>query len=229
VQIVRDALEKDPSILREAIVALQADNARITAEATRTAIASRHDAIFAPSDPRVGNTQARIAIAEFFDPSCPYCRQLAPQMIRFLAKQRDVELVYKDMPILGPASNLGSRALLAAQRQGAYESLRDSIMRDPRDITLATIQQSAQRLGLNWPRLRHDMDDESVTRQLAANKRLAQTLGIDGTPTFVIGGQIVQGADMAQIADAISTALRGGSPIESQNGAPTKFSTSPIR
>jgi protein-disulfide isomerase len=234
VQVVRDALEKDPSILRDAIVVLQADNARITAEATRKAIASRHDALFDSSDPSVGNTRGRIAIAEFFDPSCPYCRQLAPAMIRFLAKEHDVRLVYKDLPILGPASDLGSRALLAAQRQGAYEALRDSVMRDPRDITLASIQESAQRLGLNWQRLRHDMDDEGIARRLAANKRLAQTLGIDGTPTFVIGGKIVAGPDIGQIASAVSTARRGGSPEESLpkeslEGAPSRFSTAPIR
>jgi protein-disulfide isomerase len=147
-------------------------------------------------------------------------------MTRFLAKERDVRLFYKDLPILGPASDLGSRALLAAQRQGAYEALRDSLMRDPRDITLASIQQSAQRLGLNWSELRHDMDDESIARKLAENKRLAQTLGIDGTPTFVIGGKLVAGADIAEIADAVSTARRGGSPKESRSGALSRLSTS---
>ncbi len=208
VQIVRDALRKDPTILREAILVLQADNARVEAGAIRATIATRHDALFDPRSASVGNPQGAVAIAEFFDPQCPYCRRLAPQMTQFLMKDRDVRLVYKDLPILGPASELGSRALLAARRQGAYEPLRDAVMRDPQEITLGLIRQKAQHLRLNWPRLRRDMDDPAVAQELTANKRLAQMLGIDGTPAFVIGGKIVSGADISQIANAVAVARR---------------------
>ncbi len=216
VQIVRDAMKNDPSILREAILALQADNARVEAEADSAAIARRREALFDPRDPSTGNARGSVVIAEFFDPACPYCRELAPQMTRFLAKYGDVRLDYKDLPILGPGSELGSRALLAAQRQGTYEPLRDAIMRDPRDITIETIREHAQKLGLNWALLRHDMDDPAIGRKLAANKGLADALGVDGTPSFVIGGRIVAEADMAQIADAVSAARRGEAPRESR-------------
>jgi protein-disulfide isomerase len=209
VQIVRDALKKDPSILRAAILALQTDDTRIEAAATRATIAKRHDVLFDPRDASVGNPRGAVAIAEFFDPQCPYCRRLAPQMTQFLTKDRDVRLIYKDLPILGPASEMGSRALLAARRQGAYEPLRDAVIRDPQEITIGLIRQKAQSLGLNWTRLRRDMDDPAVAQELTANKRLAQTLGIDGTPAFVIGGKVVSGADIAQIADAVSEARHG--------------------
>ena len=70
-----------------------------------------------------------------------------------------MRLVYKDLPILGPASVLGSKALLAAQRQGGYEKLRDAIMAAPPQTTKAMIKEAAQRLGLDWTRLERDMDD----------------------------------------------------------------------
>lgn len=216
VQTMRDAMKNDPSILREAILALQSDNERIEAEANSAAIARRRAALFDPGDPSIGNARGRVVIAEFFDPACPYCRELAPQMARFLAKYGDVRLDYKDLPILGPGSDLGSHALLAAQRQGAYEPLRDAIMRDPRDITIETIREHAQKLGLNWARLRRDMDDAAIARKLAANKGLADALGVDGTPSFVIGGRIVAEADMTQIADAVSAVRRGDAPRESR-------------
>lgn len=216
VQTVRDAMKNDPSILREAILALQADNARVEAAANSVEIARRRATLFDPRDPSTGNARGGVVIAEFFDPACPYCRELAPQMAHFLAKYRDVRLDYKDLPILGPGSELGSRALLAAQRQGAYEALRDAIMRDPRDITIDTIREHAQKLGLNWALLRHDMDDAEIARKLEANKSLADALGVDGTPSFVIGGRIVAEADMAQIADAVSAARRGDAPRESR-------------
>lgn len=216
VHIVRDAMKNDPSILREAILALQADNARVEAEADSATIARRHDAVFDPNDPSAGSARGGVVIVEFFDPACPYCRELAPQMTHFLSKYRDVRLDYKDLPILGPGSDLGSRALLAAQRQGAYEPLRDAIMRDPRDITIETIREHAQKLGLNWAQLRHDMSDATIARKLEANKSLADALGVDGTPSFVIGGRIVAEADMTQIADAVAAARHGGAPRESR-------------
>ena len=69
-----------------------------------------------------------MTIVEFFDTRCPYCRKLEPTMADLLARDHGVRLVYKDLPILGPASVLGSKALLAAQKQGGYEKLRDAIM-----------------------------------------------------------------------------------------------------
>lgn len=215
VQIVRDALKKDPAILREAILALQADNARVEAAAARTSIARWHNSVFDPHHPSAGNPRGDVIIAEFFDPQCPYCRQLAPKMIHLLTQDGNVRLDYVDLPILGPASELGSRALLAAQRQGGYEPMRDAIMRDSREITLDTLRQTCEKLGLNWLRLRHDMDDREITRELAANKHLAKMLGVDGTPTFVIGGNLVAGADMPQIVDAVTAARRGGLPKQS--------------
>jgi protein-disulfide isomerase len=208
VQIVRDALEKDPSILREAILALQADNARIEADATRAALVREHNAIFDSHDATTGNPDGTVTIAEFFDPSCPYCRKLAPQMTEFLAQNHDVRLIYKDMPILGPASELGSRALLAAQRQGAYERLRDALMRGSDDITTESIHQAVDKLGLNWPRLQHDMADRSIAQQLATNEQIAKTLSVESTPTLVIGSRIIAGPDMSQIADAVAAARR---------------------
>ncbi len=212
VQIVRDALKQDPSILREAILALQNDNARIEAAATRATIARVHNAVFDPRDATVGSPHGRVVIAEFFDPRCEYCRHLAPQMSRFLDQNRDVQLIYKDFPILGPPSELGSRALLAARRQHAYERLRDAIMRGPEDITSESLRQTAERLGLNWSQLQGDMNDPSISRKLAANQKLAKTLGVESTPTLVIGSSVIAGADMSQIADAVTAVRHGRSP-----------------
>ncbi len=196
VRIVRDAMKKDPSILRDAIVAVQADNDRIEAQA-----------LYDARDPWAGNRHGATTIVEFYDPRCPYCRQLAPQLAAFVAKDGNVRLVYKDLPILGPASELGSRALLAAARQGRYEALPAELMRgSPDDLTAAAIRDDAETLGLDWQRLRHDMDSPAVTRQLAANKQLAADLGVGGTPTLVIGQKIVEGADLPTIEAAVANA-----------------------
>ena len=89
-----------------------------------------------------GDPRGDVTIVEFFDTRCPYCRRLEPVMDSFLAKDRKVRPVYKDLPILGPASVLGSKALLAAQKQDAYGKMREAVMKLPPDTTLPQIESS---------------------------------------------------------------------------------------
>jgi len=206
VQIVRDALKRDPSILRDAVAALQADEAN----QQRAQIAALGDKLISPADPVAGNPQGDVTIVEFFDTRCPYCRKLEPAMIDLLARDHGVRLVYKDLPILGPASVLGSKALLAAQRQGGYEKLRSAIMAAPPQTTKGMIKDAAVKLGLDWPRLEHDMDDPAIAAQLDGNVKLARSIGVDGTPALIIGGDLLPGAmDLDELQDAVVGARKG--------------------
>lgn len=207
VNIIRDALKRDSSILRDAVIALQADDGEREKSATRAAVSAARDALVDPDDPIAGNPHGDVTIVEFFDVRCPYCRKLEPEMSAFLAADPDVRLVYKDLPILGAPSVLGTKALLAAQKQGAYEKLRDALMRMPPDLTRAAIEAQAKQLGLDTDRLLRDMDDPSVQRRIDANLHLAQRLNIQGTPAMVIGNDRLDGAvDSAELKRAVAEA-----------------------
>jgi protein-disulfide isomerase len=210
VQILRDALKQDPSILRNAIEGLQNDDAARAEQASRNAIAASRDLLVTSADPVAGNPQGDVTIVEFFDTRCPYCRKLEPAMDRLLAQDRKVRLVYKDLPILGSASVLGTKALLAAQKQGAYDRMRDAVMKLPPDTTLEQLQATAKGLGLDWPRLARDMDDPAVQARIDANLKLAHALGLQGTPALVIGNDVVPGAlDLPELQSAVAAARRG--------------------
>jgi protein-disulfide isomerase len=210
VAIVRDALKQDPSILRDAVVALQADEGERTQAAARTAIAHHQTQLITPADPVAGDPHGDVTIVEFFDTRCPYCRKLEPVMDGFLAKDRKVRLVYKDLPILGPASVLGTKALLAAQKQDAYGKMREAVMKLPPDTTLPQIESAARALGLDWPRLSQDMQDPAVQARIDANVKLAHDLGIQGTPALIIGNVLVPGAvDLPDLQKAVADARRG--------------------
>jgi protein-disulfide isomerase len=207
VQILRDALKQDPSILRDAVAALQADEGDRQHASSRAAIASAGSTLVDPADPVGGNPKGDVTIVEFFDTRCPYCRKLEPAMAELLARDRNVRLVYKDLPILGPASVLGSKALLAAHRQGGYERLRRAIMDAPPQTTMAIIQEAALRLGLDWQRLQRDMDDAAIQSRIDANLKLAHAVGIDGTPALVIGGDLIPGAvEFPELQKAVAVA-----------------------
>ena len=110
-----------------------------------------------------------------------------------------VRLVYKELPILGPPSVLAARALLAAQKQGGYARLQQSLMTGPPQITTDLVRTDAVADGLDWPRLQHDMADPAVQATIEANLHMARQLGIDGTPAFVIGDRLLPGA--VELAD----------------------------
>ena len=199
VQIMRQALQQDPSILRDAIGALQADEAKRQAAAVQ------------PGDPMAGNPKGNVTIVEFFDVRCPYCRQMNPVLAALLRHDHEVRVIYKDLAILGPASVLASRALLAAQPQDGYLKLRAALMAGPPDITDATIQAAATKLGLDWPRLRRDMAAPTIMQRLRANVAQAQALGIDGTPAFLVGHTLIPGAvDLADLEKAVAAARSQG-------------------
>jgi protein-disulfide isomerase len=97
VEIVREALKSDPSILREAVDALDANETDRQADAGRAAIAANHDALYGQSDPTGGTAQADVTIVEFLDPRCPYCRQIAPAMAMLQSNDAGIRVIYKDM------------------------------------------------------------------------------------------------------------------------------------
>jgi protein-disulfide isomerase len=193
--ILREALRRDPSILRDAFAAIQAAEERDRNEAQRAGIAAQRAALFDNAeDPIRGNPRGDVSIVEFFDVRCPYCKRLHEDLAELLNRDRNVRVVMKDIPILGPASVLASRALLAAQRQGKYVQLHDALMRSRGEPTEAMIRAEAQRAGLDVPRLLREMNDPAIQRQLDTNLALARTLQIEGTPALVIGDTLIPGA-----------------------------------
>jgi len=210
VSILRDALKQDPSILRDAVIALQADDNEKGNDAAKAAIADSRDQLVSPADPVAGNPNGDVTIVEFFDTRCPYCRRMEPVMDSFLADVKKVRIVFKELPILGPESLLGTKALLAAQNQGAYVKMREAVMKLPRDTTMGQLEETARGLGLDWPRMARDMQDPTVQARIDANLKLARRIGIQGTPALVIGSDLIPGAvDLSDLQKAVAQARRG--------------------
>ena len=210
VAIVRQALHDDPSILRDAIDALQQDEGNRQRSAVRAAVAARSQELrHNPADPVAGNPNGDVTVVEFYDPRCPYCRAMRPVVERLLAADPGVRLVYKDIPVLGADSKLEARALLAAQRQGGYLPMQAAEMTASGQPTAEWLRRQATRLGLNGARLVRDMADPAIKERLGANVALAQALGIEGTPSFVIGEQIIPGAvPLSELRGAVAAARR---------------------
>jgi protein-disulfide isomerase len=158
-------------------------------------VAQRRGDIFDdPATPLGGNPQGDVSIVEFFDYRCPYCKQVQPSLESLAKQDPKLRLVYKEFPILGPASITAARAALAAQRQGKYDAFHAAMMAERGQITDDTVYQVAASVGLDIGRLKRDMAAPEITQQLQANLALADALNIHGTPAFIVGDQVVPGA-----------------------------------
>ena len=212
IQIVRDALKTDPSILREAVVALRADTEAHEEADTKARISSSETALTAdPGDPVAGNPKGDVTLVEFYDPRCPYCRRMLPAIQALIQHDPQLRVVYKDIPVLGPASVMETRAILAAQRQGGYEKMQVALMSNPAQPTDALIKATAKSLGLDTAKLAADMNGPAVTHQIDSNLALAHSLKVEGTPVWIVGDSFIPGAvDQGALESAISAARQKG-------------------
>jgi protein-disulfide isomerase len=159
-----------------------------------------HDA----SSPVGGNPAGDVTIVEFFDYNCSYCKRVAPTVKALIKSDPNIRVVYKEFAILGPPSVLAAKAALAAQRQGKYVPFHGALMSSGR-ATDSTIAALAKNLGMDYGKLLKDMKDPAISKTLQRTYRLAGLLGINGTPAFIIGNQLVPGAISA---DALARMVR---------------------
>jgi protein-disulfide isomerase len=184
VRIIREAMEKDPSILRDAMAAMQADNdAKYRAEL-----------LASPAGMVAGNPKGTVTVVEFYDTRCPYCRKMVPDIASLLRSDPKVRWIYKDFPILGANSVIEAKALVAADRQGGYAKLQALFMKQGGTETTDNIAMLAGSVGLDGKKLLVDMNDPAVAAAINTNLTLGNNLNITGTPAFVIGDKLVPGA-----------------------------------
>lgn len=154
-----------------------------------------------------GNPDGDIAVAEFFDYRCSYCKRVHGTVQALLKKDRNLRFVYKEFPILGPDSVVAARAALAARRQGKYLPYHNALMTARGSLDRGRILEIAADVGLDVARLERDMTDPEIEKTIGRNHALAQRLNIGGTPAFVIGDEIIAGAaDLNRFTDLIDLA-----------------------
>jgi len=162
-----------------------------------------------PETPAVGPSGAPVTVVVFTDVQCPICRASEPALQRLIRSNPRVRVLFKDWPVLGPASRLAARYALAAQRQGRYHELHRALMQSPPPETPDAVEQIARRAGVDWPRLVADLerDGARIDAQLDRQGFQAWTLGLVGTPDYLVGTDLYQGGlDDRALARAVKRA-----------------------
>ena len=209
-KIVREYLLREPEIIYQALEELQRRQAEAEAARQQAAIAeNRGDLLNDPASPVGGNPDGDVTLVEFFDYRCAYCRRVVSSMRALLDEDRDLRVVFKELPVLGPDSERAARAALASRRQGGYVPFHFALMA-AEDLSLQGIRAAAEAVGLDPDPLEADKSAPEVKAAIQANNALANELGIEGTPAFVIGTQLIPGAvDKARLEQLIREARSG--------------------
>ncbi len=193
-KVIQEYLAKNPEVVLQAIRELQ--RRQQTAEKGRflkLLAAHRGKLSQDPNSEIVGNAQGDVTVVEFFDYNCPYCKRVYPELTALIEKDSGVRLVLKEFPILGPGSELASRAAIASRKQGKYVEFHEALMETRGQLNGPRALQIAEDIGLDVAKLKKDMAAPEVGRIISANRQLAEILRINGTPAFVIGDALVSG------------------------------------
>lgn len=196
--IVRDYLVKHPEVIGEALQALKDKQDSDQAAQATKAIADNRALIFdSPRGPYFGNPKGDVTLVEFFDYNCGYCRRALSDVIKLTKNDPKLKIVLKELPLLGPQSLEAAKIAIAARMQDPntkYFVFHTSLMSGRGQIGKDQALQAAKAAGYDMTRLQKDSQGPEVTATLQESKHLMDSLGINGTPTFVIGNEMVVGA-----------------------------------
>ncbi len=165
--------------------------------APRAGLAAHPEMLFDdPASPVAGNPDGDVTLVEFFDYRCVFCKGANKAVTAALQQDPRLRVVFKELPVLGPGSVAAARAALAAHRQDPdkYVAFHGALMGVRGRLTKPTIMRIARATGFDVKRLEADMSAPEIDQAIKRNLALAATLGIRGTPVFVIGDKIVPGA-----------------------------------
>lgn len=187
--------EESPEVIRKAVQVLQQRDQTEQLQSTQDLVEKNKGKIYDDADsPVLGNPKGDVAIVEFFDYHCGYCKMAHGAITDALDKDKNLRFIAKEYPILGDESLLAARAALASVKQGKYEKMHDALMTNRGSMNDAAIMEMAKKAGLNIEKLQKDMQDNHISTLIDANRALAQLIGVRGTPLFIIGDEIRPGA-----------------------------------
>ncbi|WP_417727589.1 DsbA family protein [Roseovarius sp.] len=210
---IRAYLLENPEVIMEAVAVLEQREAQGQAQADSDLVKVNAEALF--NDPNSwvgGNPEGDLTLVEFMDYRCGYCRRAFDDIKGLLAADGNIRFIIKEFPILGEESLLASRFAIATRQVAgdeAYKTVHDALMSYSGTMNETGFTRLADTLGLDATKIVAEMNSDAVTQVIAANHALGQRMKITGTPSFVMGDQMLRGYlpqdAMQEIANEIRT------------------------
>jgi protein-disulfide isomerase len=198
-KIVREYLLANPQILQEVMTELEKRQALAEAEKHRKAVAENKTLIFdSPRHVTLGNPQGDVTMVELFDYNCTYCKRAMTDMLDLLKNDPNLKIVLKEFPVLGEGSMQAATVAVAVRMQDKtgkkYLEFHQKLLGGRGAADKARALAVAKEIGLDMGRVEKDMASEEVKNTLAESFQIAEAAGLNGTPSYVIGTEVVIGA-----------------------------------
>ncbi len=205
-QVVHDYLLAHPEVLPEAMQRLH------QAEVGQQIAGVRGDVEKAFPGAVLGNPAGHITLVEFTDFACGYCRRSVSDIAQLTAANPDLRVVVHELPILTPASRDAAKMALAAARQGKYAGFYAAMFAIGHPDA-QSIEAAARAAGMNMALARAALADPRLNAEIEANFQMARRLGLTGTPSWVVGNNLLTGAvGVEELGRAIAAATHPGVP-----------------
>ena len=214
-KIVRDYLVAHPEVLQEAMAELDKRQTAAEAEKHKDVVKQQAATIFSsPRQVNLGNPDGNVTFVEFFDYNCGYCKRAMSDMLTLLKDDPKLKIVLKEFPVLGPGSVEAAQVAVAVRMQDKtgkkYLEFHQKLLGGRGQADRAHALAVAKDIGMNMAQIDKDMQSPEVKATLEENFKLAEQLGLNGTPSYVIGDNVVVGAIGLQgLEEKINTARCG--------------------
>jgi len=198
-RIVREYLVAHPEVIQDAMAELEKRQSAAESEKHKTAVKQYSEALFAsPRQVVLGNPDGNVTFVEFFDYNCGYCKRAMDDMLTLLKDDPKLKVVLKEFPVLGPGSVEAAQVAVAVRMQDKtgkkYLEFHQKLLGSRGQADKARALAVAKDIGLDMGRLDKDLASAEVKATLQESFKLAEALGLNGTPSYVIGDDVVVGA-----------------------------------
>ena len=213
--IVHDYLIAHPEVLQEAIAELDKKQAAADAEKHKDAVKEHAKALFSsPHQVVLGNPDGKVTFVEFFDYNCGFCKRAMDDMLTLMKDDPNLKIVLKEFPVLGPGSVEAAQVAVALRMQDKagkkYLDFHQKLLGGRGEANKERALAVAREVGADMDRLNRDMQSPEVKSTLEENFKLAETLGLNGTPSYVIGDHVIVGAvGLSSLRKDVNTAACG--------------------
>jgi protein-disulfide isomerase len=192
-KIIYNYLLENPEVIFEAVDKFRANEREMEEKLfSKKYDEYRDDIINDPTSPSVGPDDADVVIVEFFDYNCGYCKQAFFDVQAILKDDKNVKVIFKELPILSSGSKTAAQWALASHKQGKYWEYHSKIMKSPSKDE-RTLEKLAKDIGLDIKKLKKDAESTEIQEAIENNLELTRQLGIRGTPAFIINDSLARG------------------------------------
>jgi len=219
-EIAKDYFLKHPEAFQEVVAGMLKKRpgtapAKSNADPDKSALVKGNAAAIFNSEHQVtlGNPGGDVTLVEFFDYNCGFCKRALPDMVDLIKGDPKLKVVLKEFPILGPGSLEAARVAVAVRMQDPsgirYLDFHQKLLGGHGHVSKASALAAAKDAGLDVARVENDMESDEVKKTLEESTTLAQTLGFSGTPSYVVGDNVVVGAvGIAALSDKVRVARK---------------------